>query len=166
MKCISSYRTAIHSRKFLGLYKLLTHRIHLPKNVHASNRQVGHSSSEICIASSVPETESLCTRMSLNCSVVRMLHNELLGGLCWEANSCSADQEISSIMKIHYHVHNQWFLSSARQKSTPYKHLSLQFILILFSNVCLGFPSGLCPPGFLTKTFMGWTVEGLEFGSR
>ena len=76
----------------------------------------------------------------------------------WEANRCSASQEIPSILcnpKDHYHSHKCLppvpILSQLDPVHSPHP-TSWRFIFIWYSHLCLGLPSGLFPSGFPTKT--------------
>jgi hypothetical protein len=70
-----------------------------------------------------------------------------------EANSFSASQEIPRILwnsEVHYHVHNG--PPSVPTLSQLDLVHNLTSLLILFSDLRLGLPSGLFPSGFPTKT--------------
>ena len=76
----------------------------------------------------------------------------------WEANRFSASQEIPRILwnpKVHYRIHKcpppVPILMNSTQ-SIPSHPTSWRSILILSSHLRLGFPSGLFPSGFPTKT--------------
>ena len=67
-------------------------------------------------------------------------------------------QEISRLLwnpKVHYRVYKipppVPILGQINPVRAPHP-TSWRSILILSSHLCLGFPSGLCPSGFLTKT--------------
>jgi hypothetical protein len=71
----------------------------------------------------------------------------------WEAASHAATQELHNILwnpKLHYCVHKSppWARSI---HSIPPHPISLRSILILFTHLCLGLPSGLFPFGFPTN---------------
>ena len=72
----------------------------------------------------------------------------------WEANWFAASQEILGILwnlKVHYHTHPS--LSWASPIQSIYPHPTYwRSILILFTHLCLGLPSGLLPSAFPTKT--------------
>jgi hypothetical protein len=81
--------------------------------------------------------------------------------LSWATNKFSASQEISCILwnwKFHYHSHKYTppvpILSQLDPVHAPHT-TSWRSILILSSHLRLGFPSGLFPSGFPTKTL--WT---------
>ena len=76
----------------------------------------------------------------------------------WEANRSSASQEIPRILwspKVHYRIHKcpppaqSW--ASSIQPTSPHP-TSWRYIVIIFSHLRLGLPSGLFPSGFPTKT--------------
>jgi hypothetical protein len=75
----------------------------------------------------------------------------------WEANRFAASQEIPHILlnqKIRYRIHRARHLSlswASPIQSIPPHPTSWRSILILSSHLRLGHPSGLFPPGFLTK---------------
>ena len=78
--------------------------------------------------------------------------------LSWEANRFSANQEIPRILwspKVHYRIHKcpppaqSW--ASSIQPTSPHP-TSWRYIVIIFSHLRLGLPSGLFPSGFPTKT--------------
>jgi hypothetical protein len=74
----------------------------------------------------------------------------------WEADSCAATQEISNILwkpKVHCRVHKSPPLARILSQVNPV-HTSpscLRSILILSTDLCLRFPSGLFPSGFPTN---------------
>jgi len=79
-------------------------------------------------------------------------------GPSWEAKRFSATQEIPRILwklKVHYHIHKcpppVPILSHINPVHAPYQN-SWRSILILYSHLCLGLPSGLFPSDFPTKT--------------
>jgi hypothetical protein len=71
----------------------------------------------------------------------------------WEAASCGATQEFPNILwnpKFHYRVHKSLPLVpilSQINHSIPPHPISLRSILILYSHLRLGLPSGLFPSG-------------------
>jgi len=72
----------------------------------------------------------------------------------WEANSCSASQEIPCLLwnlNGHYCVHKSPSLVSNPSQMNPVHTLRSTLII---SHVCLSFPSGLFTWGFRTKIFM------------
>ena len=76
----------------------------------------------------------------------------------WAANWSAASQEIPRISrnpKVHYRTHKPPPTVPILGQPNPvhYPHpTSWRFILILFTHLRLGLPSGLFPPGFPTKT--------------
>jgi hypothetical protein len=76
----------------------------------------------------------------------------------WEAASCAATQELSTILwnlKVHNHVHKNPSLVSILSQiypvhSTP-SYISLRSILVLSTHLHLGLSSGLFPSGFPTN---------------
>jgi hypothetical protein len=85
----------------------------------------------------------------------------------WEAASCAATQEFPSILwnlKVHYHVH----------KSSPLGHILshinlgcttpcyLRSILILFTHLRLGLPSGHFPSGFPTNILYAFLLAPIH----
>ena len=71
----------------------------------------------------------------------------------WEANLFSAIQEIPRIFcnpKVHYRIHKCLPLVPILSQFDPV-HTSWRSILILFSHLRLGLPSGLFPSGFPNK---------------
>ena len=76
----------------------------------------------------------------------------------WEANWFAASQEIPRISRnpkvhsAHTNIHHL-SLSWASPIQSIYPHpTSWRSILILYTHLCLGLPSGLFPSGFPTKT--------------
>jgi hypothetical protein len=75
----------------------------------------------------------------------------------WEANRLSASQEIPRIlwnMKVHYRIHKcppPVRILSQLDLVRPPNPTSWRSILILFSHLRLGLPSGPFPSGFPTK---------------
>jgi hypothetical protein len=76
----------------------------------------------------------------------------------WGFNSHWATQEIPNILynqKAYYRVHKALQLVPILSRwiqSIPPPPVSLRSLLILFSHICLGLPSGLLHSGFPTKT--------------
>jgi hypothetical protein len=72
----------------------------------------------------------------------------------WETNSHSASQEIPRSLwtpKVHCCRVSHWYLSWARWiQCTPSHPVSLRFILMISSHLCLDFLHGLFHCGFLT----------------
>jgi hypothetical protein len=83
-----------------------------------------------------------------------------------EGNSCSATQEIPSILyKDHYRVHISPQLVPVLSQITPFQthhHISLRPNSVLSSHLYLGLPRGLFPWGFLTKPCMYSSPMGAE----
>ena len=78
-------------------------------------------------------------------------------GPSWEANSYSTSNKILCIFwtsKIHYRVHNSLPLDPTLSQINPVNALPthIRDILIISYYLGLGFPSGLLPSGFPTKT--------------
>jgi hypothetical protein len=74
----------------------------------------------------------------------------------WEAASCAATQELSSILwnpKFHYHVHKSPPLIPILSQINPIHTIPsyLRSILILSTQLRLGLPSGLFPSGIPTN---------------
>ena len=74
----------------------------------------------------------------------------------WEANWFAASQEIPRISrnpKVHYRTHKRPPPASILGQPNPV-HIptSWRSVLILFTHIRLGLPSGLFPSGFPTKT--------------
>ena len=72
----------------------------------------------------------------------------------WEANWFAASQDIPRISrnpKVHYRTHKGLSWASPIQSIYPHP-TSWRSILILSTHLRLGFPSGLLPSGFPTKT--------------
>ena len=75
----------------------------------------------------------------------------------WEANRFSASQEIARILwntKVHYHIHKcpPRFPILSHIQSMPSHPTSWISILLFFSHLSLGLPSGLFLSSFPTKT--------------
>jgi hypothetical protein len=76
-----------------------------------------------------------------------------------EAANRAATQEFPSILwnpKVHYRVHKSPPLVPILSQIDPIHTISfsLRSILIFFTHLRLGLPSGLFPPGFPKKTYM------------
>jgi hypothetical protein len=74
----------------------------------------------------------------------------------WETASCAAIQELPSILwtpKVHYRVQKSPPLVPILSQTNPVHTTPsyLRSILILFTHLCLGLPSGLFPSGFPTN---------------
>ena len=87
-----------------------------------------------------------------------VLRNSIEQNPYCEANSCSAIQEIPQILlnpEVHYRIHKGPpavpILSQISAVHKPHP-ACLRSILILTLHLHLGFPSGLFPSGFRTKT--------------
>ena len=78
----------------------------------------------------------------------------------WKANWFAASQEIPSISRnpnVHYRTHKRpphiSILGQPNPIQSIYPHsTSWRSILMLFTHLCLGLPSGLFPSSFPTKT--------------
>jgi hypothetical protein len=77
----------------------------------------------------------------------------------WEAASFAATQEIPNNLwnpKIHYLVHKSLPLLQILRKNNPVHityPITLRTVLILSTNLRLGLPSSLFPPGFLRSMY-------------
>jgi hypothetical protein len=86
----------------------------------------------------------------------------------WEANSHSANQEISRLLrnlKLHQRVHKRPALVSVLSQMHPdhkLKSNSLKPISIVSSHVRLDFPCGFFPSGFPTKTVYEFLISSLR----
>jgi len=72
-----------------------------------------------------------------------------------EANRSLASQEIPHILwnpKVHYRIHKRPPRVLILSQLDPVRTSTSHFVLILSSHLRLGFPSGLFPSGFPTKT--------------
>jgi hypothetical protein len=82
----------------------------------------------------------------------------------WQADSHSASQEILHLLcnpKVHYQVHKipRWSLLWARCiQSRISDPISLRYIVLLFSHLRLGLPSGLFPSGFPSKILFPFLI--------
>jgi hypothetical protein len=108
----------------------------------------------------------------------------------WEPNPFSAGQEIPHILRnsrVHYHIHKCPAPVIVLSQIDPVHYpTSWRSIVILYSHLHLGLPSGLFPSGFPTKTlytlhlspicatcpthfillyFITQTIQGEEYGS-
>jgi hypothetical protein len=104
-------------------------------------------------------TEQYCYSNTQTYSLVTYYNSLMELGRSWEAANCAATLELPSILwnpKYHYRVHKSPplvpILSQINPIHTiPYHPISLRAILILFTQLYLGLPSGLYPSGFPTN---------------
>jgi hypothetical protein len=94
---------------------------------------------------------------SHKCPGISNLTNSMVLGHSWEANDCSTSQVLWLTWNLKFHdwVHKVPplvpILNQISPVHTPSNHVSLKFILIFFTNLCLGLPCGHFPSGLLTK---------------
>ena len=110
------------------------------------------------VASYIDVTCHYGMRYFLHCLLTDLLTYFKQHSPSWEANWCWTSQEIPHILwslKLHYSIHKSLHLplswASLIQSILPHA-TSWRSILILFSYLHLGLPSGLFPSGFPTKT--------------
>jgi hypothetical protein len=81
-----------------------------------------------------------------------------------EADSYSTSREIPAFGTRKFTRVRQWFLSWARWiQSTPSHPIFLRSVLVLFSHLPLGLPSGLLPYGLATKILYAFLISSMRY---
>jgi hypothetical protein len=97
----------------------------------------------------------------------RIILYYLLSELSRGAADCAAIQELPSILwnpKVHYHVHKSPPLVPILSHINPIHTIPsyLRSILVLFTHLLLGLPSGLVPSGFLTYILYAFLLSHIR----